>query len=106
MIKSPSGWILAPAYDLLNVAIVLPEDTEELALTLDGKKKKLKREHFEQLGKDLELSDKQIQGVFMRMLKNKPKAMEWIDKSFLSANMKKAYKNILETRYQQLKLTE
>jgi serine/threonine-protein kinase HipA len=106
MIKSPSGWILAPAYDLLNVAIVLPEDTEELALTLNGKKKKLKKEHFELLGKSLELSDKQIQGVFMRMRKNKPKAMEWIDKSFLSANMKEAYKNILETRYQQLKLIE
>ena len=48
-----SGWVLSPAYDLLNVAIVLPEDTEELALTLVGKKKKLKREHFEQLGEGL-----------------------------------------------------
>ena len=37
MIESPSGWVLAPAYDLLNVAIVLPKDSEELALTLDGK---------------------------------------------------------------------
>ena len=33
------GWGLAPAYDLLNVAIILPEDTEELALTLAGKKR-------------------------------------------------------------------
>lgn len=41
MIESPSGWILAPAYDLLNVAIVNPDDTEELALTIEGKKKKL-----------------------------------------------------------------
>ena len=40
MINSPSGWVLAPAYDLLNVAIVNPDDTEELALTLEGKKKK------------------------------------------------------------------
>ena len=28
-------WTLAPAYDLLNVAIVNPDDAEELALTLD-----------------------------------------------------------------------
>ena len=102
MIESPSGWVLAPAYDLLNVAIVFPEDTEELALTLAGKKKKLKREHFEQLGKGLELTDKQIQGVFKRMIKYKPKAIEWIDKSFLSDDMKKAYINILETRYEHL----
>jgi hypothetical protein len=31
--------------------LYFPEDTEELALTLVGKKKKLKREHFEQLGR-------------------------------------------------------
>lgn len=39
MVENPSGWGLAPAYDLLNVAIVFPEDKEEIALTLMGKKK-------------------------------------------------------------------
>lgn len=39
MIESPSGWVLALAYDLLNASIVLQEDTDELALTLAGKKK-------------------------------------------------------------------
>ncbi len=34
------------AYDLLNVRIANPADDEDLALTLDGKKKKLKRVHF------------------------------------------------------------
>ncbi|NQT76342.1 MAG: HipA domain-containing protein [Bacteroidetes bacterium] len=106
MIESSSGWVLAPAYDLLNVAIVFPEDTEELALTLEGKKKKLKWEHFERLGIGLYLTNKQIQGVFKRMIKYKPKAIEWIDKSFLSDNMKEAYINVLETRYEQLKMTD
>jgi len=105
MIESPSGWILAPSYDLLNVAIVLHEDTEELALPIEGKKKKLKREHFELLGKGLELTDKQIKSVFKRMIKNKPKAIEWVNKSFLSVDMKEAYINLFETRYEQLKLT-
>jgi len=103
MIESPSGWILAPAYDLLNVAIVLPEDTEELALTLSGKKKKLKRVHFEQLGRSLELTDKQIQGVFNRIIKYKPRAVKWIEKSFLSDIKKETYLNILGTRYEQLR---
>ncbi len=105
MIKGPSGWVLSPAYDLLNVAIILPEDTEELALTLVGKKKKLKREHFEQFGDELGLSPKQIQGSFNRMMKNKSKAHEWIDQSFLSKKMKTAYKNLLEEKYKQLELT-
>ena len=106
MIESPSGWVLSPAYDLLNVSIVNPDDDEELALTLAGKKKKLKREHFEQLGKGLGLTDKQIEGAFKRIEKNKPKSMDWIDLSFLSDNMKVAYKEILEGRYKQLGLKD
>ena len=101
MIKNPSGWVLAPAYDLLNVAIVLPEDTEELALTLEGKKKKIKREHFEKFGEGLGLTNKQVQGTFNRMIKYKPLAIEWINKSFLSKGMKEAYGDIVEKKYRQ-----
>lgn len=104
MIESPSGWVLSPAYDLLNVSIIFPEDQEELALTLVGKKKKLKREHFEQLGKGLGLTTKQIKGSFNRMMKNRSKAIDWINRSFLSENMKTAYKDLLEEKYNQLGL--
>jgi len=106
MIENNSGWVLSPAYDLLNVAIVLPEDTEELALTLVGKKKKLKRENFEKLGEVLGLTPKQIKGTFNRMIKNKSGALDLIDKSFLSKDMKTAYKKVLEGRYIQLELKE
>ena len=102
MINAGNDWSLAPAYDLLNVKMVNPEDTEELALTLEGKKNKLKREHFETLGKGLELNDKQISGVFRRFEKNKPAAIEWIDNSFLSDDLKSDYKTILEARYKRL----
>jgi serine/threonine-protein kinase HipA len=102
MIESVSGWKLAPAYDLLNVTILLPEDTEELALTLAGKKSKLKKQHFEKLGIDLGLTDKQIKGVFKRMLKNKTKAMQLIEASFLSDEMQLSYKSILDHRYQKI----
>lgn len=104
MIESPSGWVLAPAYDLLNVAIVLPEDKEELALTLDGKKNKLKKEHFEKFGKGLGLTGNQIYGTFQRMIKNLPNALHWIDQSFLSEAMKTAYIDLLDSRYKQLGL--
>lgn len=33
---------LTPAYDLLNAAIINPKDDEELALTLNGRKKNFK----------------------------------------------------------------
>lgn len=104
MIEHPTGWVLSPAYDLLNVAIVFPEDKEELALTLDGKKKKLRRRNFEKFGTGLGLSPKQIRGTFTRMTKNKSKATEWLDKCFLSEAMSSAYSQVLDSRYGQLGL--
>jgi serine/threonine-protein kinase HipA len=97
--KNNDEWLLAPAYDLLNVTIINPEDTEELALTLEGKKKKLKREHFERLGEGLGLNQKQVEGVFSRAAKNKPLAIEWLDRSFLSDEYREKYKTLLEARY-------
>jgi serine/threonine-protein kinase HipA len=104
MIESASGWILSPAYDLLNVAIVFPEDQEELALTLVGKKRKLKQEHFTQLGIELDLTPRQINGAYNRMKRNKEKGLKWIEKSFLSKEMKEFYRKTLESRYNQLDL--
>jgi serine/threonine-protein kinase HipA len=99
MIYSNDTWTLSPAYDLLNVAIVNPDDTEELALTLEGKKKKLKWEHFERLGIGLGLNQKQLKGIAKRFQKNKPIAIRWIDHSFLSQEYKEKYKTVLEERY-------
>jgi len=99
MITTTSGWILAPAYDLLNVAIVNPADKEELALTVESKKSKIKLEDFIKFGNRLDLNDKQIKGVFKRFLKNRPKAIALINKSFLSEKMKTKYLELLENRY-------
>jgi serine/threonine-protein kinase HipA len=102
MIKSPSGWIFAPAYDLLNVAIANPDDKEELALTLAGKKKKITRHHFECFGSELGLTNKQTQGTFHRFEKNSAKAIELIHQSFLSDSMKQSYMELLEERYSRI----
>ncbi|WP_309545103.1 MULTISPECIES: HipA domain-containing protein [unclassified Arenibacter] len=102
MIKSTPGWLLAPAYDLLNVSILNPNDKEELALTLEGKKSKLKRGHFESLGQGLGLNDRQIQRVFNRFYKKKDDAMKWVNNSFLSNEMKEKYKRLLNERYSRI----
>ncbi|MGB4848736.1 MAG: HipA domain-containing protein [Saprospiraceae bacterium] len=106
MIKRNREWVLAPAYDLLNVSILNPDDEEELALTLVGKKRKLKREHFVQLAQGMGLTDRQIEGAFKRMEKNKTKAMEWIERSFLSEEMKGEYRGVVEGRYGKIEINE
>lgn len=44
--QKPGNYTLAPTYDQVSTAIILPEDTEELALSLNGWRKKLMREDF------------------------------------------------------------
>lgn len=102
MIATEMGWLLAPAYDLLNVSILNPADAEELALTLEGKKSKLNRIHFEDFGKGLGLTTLQVKRVFERFLKNKPSALAFIDKSFLSEVQKGDYKDLLDSRYKRI----
>ncbi len=102
MIVGNSGWVPAPAYDLLNVSIVNPEDLEELALPLNGKKSNFVKNHFDDFGSSLGLTKKQIEGVFRRYDKNKKGMIEIIKNSFLSKEMQLNYIELLEERFTRL----
>lgn len=104
MIKTSSGWALAPAYDLLNVAILNPLDTEELALSIAGKKKKITKEVLINFGLKIGLTQKQISGVFKRFSKFKIEAKNLINASFLSSEMKSNYSKLLLYNYIKLEL--
>jgi serine/threonine-protein kinase HipA len=102
MIEKDGKWSLSAAYDLLNVNLANPKDKEELALSMEGKKIKFIRHHFERFGANLGLNTKQIQGVFNRLEQNKPTAKRLIDASFLSGEMQESYWNIMFRSYQNL----
>ncbi|OQP50273.1 phosphatidylinositol kinase [Niastella yeongjuensis] len=99
MITRNGTWNLAPAYDLLNVAIVNPGDKEELALTLNARKSKFNRARFIEFGQVLGLAARQIDGVFKRLERNKDKVVGLIGNSFLSEKYKKKYIMVLNERY-------
>lgn len=102
MMESSTGWVSAPAYDLLNVAIVLPEDREELALTLAGKKRRLRKEDFVTYGQELGLTAVQVKRAFERLEEGRLIARQWIQQSFLSDRLKEAYSSVMDLRYSQL----
>ncbi len=99
MIDTIDGWIIAPFYDLLNVNIVLKEDKEESALSIDGRKRKLTKGNFISFGENLGLNERQIKGVFNSFKKRKDKGIELVKKSFLTKNLKKNYLVLLDERY-------
>jgi serine/threonine-protein kinase HipA len=97
MWQSDFGWMLSPAYDLLNVKLVLPKDKEEIALLLGGKKQHFNKAYFDRLGANLSLTEKQLNG-YKRVSKWLPKAIELIDRSFLSVERQEAYKDLIVKR--------
>jgi serine/threonine-protein kinase HipA len=96
------GMTFSPAYDLVNTALVNPSDTEELALTLNGKKKKIKKQDFIIAMITLEIDKKQQQNIFTKMHKAFPKWIEMIDISFLSKEYKEQYKQLLTERIKRI----
>ncbi|MDE5651953.1 MAG: HipA domain-containing protein [Muribaculaceae bacterium] len=90
-------YMLTPAYDLLSTSIVMPEDDEELALTLNGKKKKIKRADFEKAMLDSGMDEKAIENLFKKFAKTLPKWYALIEESFLPKDMMTAYREKLNT---------
>ncbi len=95
---SESGWKLAPAYDLLNVKMILPGDNEDMALLFGGKKENFNKGYFDRIGVVLKLNEKQINAVYRRLGKWLPEAVKKIDMSFLTENHKTEYKELITNR--------
>lgn len=92
------GMVLSPAYDLVNTTLVNPDDKEELALTLNGKKKKITKQDFVAAMKGLNVDEKQRQNIFNKMIKAMPKWLEKIENSFLNDDFKENYITLLKER--------
>ncbi len=96
--EQPGAYHLTPAYDMLSTALVMPQDTEELALTLNGKKRRIKKEDFIISMSASGLDDKIIENIFKKFLKVKETWMKFIDLSFLPEEMKDEYKQIISAK--------
>lgn len=100
--RFPGHYELTPAYDMLSTALVIPDDHEELALTLNGKKRKLKRQDFEIAMKASGLEGKVISNIFKKFFKHEEVWMNYIDISYLPEAMQTAYKKLIHGRLNKL----
>ncbi|MDD6357883.1 MAG: type II toxin-antitoxin system HipA family toxin, partial [Bacteroidales bacterium] len=73
-------------------ALVMSEDTEELALTLNGKKRKIKKDDFVTSMQASGLEEKVINNIFAKFAKAKDRWFEFIDQSFLPDEMIEVFK--------------
>lgn len=97
------GMALAPAYDLLATALVNPADNEDFALTLNGKKHKIRRSDFIQAFHASNLDGKQQEQIFNKMENARKAWVDMIGISFLSADLKSQYLELLAERFGRLR---
>ena len=103
LLQTPGrGYGLAPAYDLVATVLVNPADTEELALTLNGKKRRLRQADFRQAAGRAGVDEKVMSGVLARMRKVRPAWHAFIDQSFLPPVLQAQFHALLDQRFAQL----
>lgn len=101
---APNGdeYQLTPAYDLLSTALVIPEDTEELALALCGKKRKLTRTNFLEAMLSSGLEEKVCENIFARFKRILPEWEACIHQSFLPEDMQRQYIELIHLKLTQI----
>ncbi len=101
LLESVDGdYTLSPAYDLLPVLLVDPEDTEEMALafTTGGTKQGFSLDTFTQAMMASGLRTEIAERIAHKMISHYEVWISLIESSFLSDSFKQAYKNLLQQR--------
>ena len=95
-------YILSDAYDMLPVNTVNPADTEQLALTLIGKKKNLRRNDFLKFADVCDI-DRSVAIKLIDNLKSKHSVyLKEIDESYMSSDLKENLKDVVTGRIELL----
>ena len=89
---------LSPAYDLLPVNIIMPADDEQMALSLNGKKKNIRKKDFLALAENFEISEKTALRLIEKMLSYKETFLRETEESYISDEMKTALKDLIAER--------
>lgn len=100
------NFCLSPAYDLLPVNIVMPEDTEQLALTLNGKKKNIHRKDFLKFAESCNIPIKSANAMLDKLCSLQKDFLVQCDNSYIPDNIKIQIKELIATRTESIALKQ
>lgn len=101
LVESSEGsntYSLSAAYDMLSTNIVIPEDKEQLAMTVNGKKQKIRRKDFMIFADTIGITEKSAEKMIAKIAKLKNKYIEMCRESYLPDNLKEDLENLIEER--------
>ncbi len=100
------GYVLAPAYEMVPSALVVKNDPEELALNLNGKKRKIRRKDFDSALNGFALLEKKaIENIYEKFAAVIPQWIDFISYGFITQKLKEQYRDLIKQRADRLHLT-
>ena len=94
---------LSAAYDMLPVNIIVPEDPEQLALTVNGKKRNLHRNDFLKFAESIALPRPAAERMLNMVISMLPRYQMMCENSYLPNEMKERFATLLNERSDSLR---
>lgn len=91
-------YILSPAYDLLPVNVIMPEDREEFALALNGKKTNIRKKDFFDFADWCGITKNSAEKMIVKIVSIKQKYIDMCNDSFLPDHLKVRFAELIENR--------
>lgn len=91
-------YALSPAYDLLPVNVVMPEDSEEFALAMNGKKTNLRRKDFLIFADGCGIQGHAAERMTDALLSLQPRLLSLCESSLLPMAMKERFSGLIRRR--------
>ncbi len=100
--KEEVGYQFSPAYDIVNSRLVLPDEREEMCLSLQGKKNRIALGDFIKLSEHFGLNKKQTNNSLTRLNELKPTIESMVSESFLDQRLKDRFLEIFRKRMERI----
>lgn len=94
---------LSAAYDMLPVNVIVPEDSEQMALTVNGKKRNLHRNDFLKFAESIALPRPAAERMLNMVISMLPRYQMMCESSYLPDEMKERFAALLNERSDNLR---
>ena len=91
-------YVLSPAYDLLPVNVIMPEDKEETALALNGKKTHIRRKDFLEFAEKCEIPKTSAEKMIAKIASMRQKYIDMCSSSNLPDRLKADFIELINSR--------
>lgn len=102
LIEENEGYRLSPAYDFISTNLLVPKDMEEMALSLNGKKRNLRLGDFLKLTGKIGIDVAKAKEIIGYLVSDPNKYFSLIKESMLTEEAKNSFVSLINNRINRL----